>query len=372
MPPNNKPQNNDDDEEEDYMSMIIQEPPTQQRETLTQRKLRKQRESEAKARIPSKAERAAAEAARRENALNESVLHPSNKGFQMMAKLGFKAGDRLGRRSPPPAPPPPLPLTAEGNGEEQTPPETTANEKNEKTAWIQSRAEPLRLIIKEDRGGIGLDREKKRKFRQETDHVSKKAKAEEGEYRDRMRAEREERRCEGLVVGAQKVLEKLEADHDQAEQEQEKKVKGRKEKPLKEVNVLYRGLLRERLEREREKLARMVFEDSLSNMSETRSHFPKPRLPKFNSEDDGDEPHAIQQDAKEGEGIAFVEQSLDSDEEAEEDVEMNEFDALPSSEKLSRLVMYMREKYWYCFWCKYRYDSAEMEGCPGVTEEDHD
>lgn len=299
----------------------------------------------------------------------------------MMAKLGFKPGDRLGRRSPPPAPPaPPATLSfakSEKIGEEETDDTepNAGNEGNGHTAWVQSRAEPLRLIIKEDRGGIGLDSEKKRKFRQETDHVSKKPKADEGEYRDRMRAEREERRCEGLVVGAQKVLEKLETD-DMAEKEEEKgggkKVKGRKEKPLKEVNVLYRGLVRERLEREREKLARMVFEDSLSTMSETRSHFPKPRLPKFNSEDGEDEPHAIQQDPKEGEGIAFVEQSLDSDEEAEEDEELNEFNALPSSEKLSRLVMYMREKYWYCFWCKYRYDSAEMEGCPGVTEEDHD
>lgn len=296
----------------------------------------------------------------------------------MMAKLGFKPGDRLGRRSPPPAPPAALSSTkAEKNGEEETD-DTEPNavyEGNENTAWIQSRAEPLRLIVKEDRGGIGLDSEKKRKFRQETDHVSKKSKADEGEYRDRMRAEREEQRCEGLVVGAQKVLEKLETD-DMAEKEVEKgeakKVKGRKEKPLKEVNVLYRGLVRERLEREREKLVRMVFEDSLSTMSETRSHFPKPKLPKFNSEDDYEEPHAIQQDPKEGEGIAFVEQGLDSDEEAEEDAELNEFNALPSSEKLSRLVMYMREKYWYCFWCKYRYESAEMEGCFGVTEEDHD
>lgn len=296
-----------------------------------------------------------------------------------MAKLGFKPGDRLGRRSPPAhAPAATVPqASTESTGEDIQPStENGGNEKekenkNENTAWIQSRAEPLRLIVKEDRGGIGLDSEKKRKFRQETDHVSKKAKAEEGEYRDRMRAEREERRCEGLVVGAQKVLEKLETD-DMNEKEEGKKVKGKKEKSLKEVNVLYRGLVRERMEREREKLARMVFEDSLSSMSETRSHFPKPRLPKYNSGDDEDEPHALQQDPKEGDDIAFVEQSLDSDDEAEDDAELNEFDALPSSEKLSKLVMYMREKYWYCFWCKYRYDSAEMEGCPGITEEDHD
>lgn len=40
---NNARQNKVDDEEDDYMSMVIEEPKAQ-RETLTQRKLRKQRE----------------------------------------------------------------------------------------------------------------------------------------------------------------------------------------------------------------------------------------------------------------------------------------------------------------------------------------
>ena len=167
----------------------------------------------------------------------------------MMAKLGFKAGDRLGRRSPPPAPvpiPAELPSTKAGGNVEEDTDDTKpniSNETNETTAWIQSRAEPLRLIVKEDRGGIGLDSEKKRKFRQETDHVEKKVKVDEGEYRERMRAERAERRAEGLVVGAQKVLEKLEVD-DMTAKEEGEKVKGRKERPLKEGNVLYRGLAR--------------------------------------------------------------------------------------------------------------------------------
>ncbi|EED16031.1 G-patch domain protein, putative [Talaromyces stipitatus ATCC 10500] len=368
MPQNHKPVANDvgdDDDEEDYMSMIIQEPAQQQRETLTQRKLRKQRESEAKARVPSKAERAAAEATRRETALSESVLHPSNKGFQMMAKLGFKAGDKLGKKvSPPPPPQVKVAGSAGSDKSEENAERESLHEGNEVSAWIQSRAEPLRLIIKEDRGGIGLDSERKRKFRQETDHVDKRPKADEGEYRDRMRAEREERRCEGLVVGAQKVLEKLETEADEQE---EKKVKGKKDKPLKEVNVLYRGLVRERLQREQEKLARLIFEDSLSS-SETRRHLPKPRLPTFNDDDDA---HELQNTKEED--ITFVEQTLDPDEENdEEDAELDDFNGLPNPEKLQKLVMYMREKYWYCFWCKYRYDSEEMEGCPGVTEEDHD
>jgi len=49
-----------------------------------------------------------------------------------------------------------------------------------------------------------------------------------------------------------------------------------------------------------------------------------------------------------------------------------EFNALEPGERLNKLVMYLRERHWYCFWCKCRYETGEMEGCPGTTEEDHD
>jgi hypothetical protein len=55
-----------------------------------------------------------------------------------------------------------------------------------------------------------------------------------------------------------------------------------------------------------------------------------------------------------------------------EDEELEAFNALDPHERLRRLVMYLREKHRYCFWCKCRYKTVEMDGCPGVTEEDHD
>lgn len=324
----------------------------------------------------------------------------------MMAKLGFKAGDALGKK---PTPPPPSQSQHQQEQEQDQYQEERGEETRVRGAqgnvvtndssssttattattalndWIQSRAEPLRLVVKEDRGGIGLDSEKKRKFREETEQVTKKAKAEEGEYRDRMRAEREERRLEGQVYGAQKVAEKLDTDAEEQEQEQkpdeheEKQKKKKARKPIKQVNVLYRGLVREREEKERERIVRQIFENSLTSSSAltststSTSIFPKPRLPTFSSnsvdeEDETDEhkPHALED---KDENITFEEQDTDA---TEEDTELDEFNALPASERLSRLVEYMREKYWYCFWCKYRYDSGEMEGCPGVTEEDHD
>jgi hypothetical protein len=32
----------------------------------------------------------------------------------------------------------------------------------------------------------------------------------------------------------------------------------------------------------------------------------------------------------------------------------------------------LRENYHYCLYCGYQYPDAELEGCPGVTEEEHD
>ncbi len=56
----------------------------------------------------------------------------------------------------------------------------------------------------------------------------------------------------------------------------------------------------------------------------------------------------------------------------EEDPELDEFDALPLAERLQRIVLHLRQEHNYCFWCKHQYETANMEGCPGVAEEDHD
>ncbi|PLN80284.1 hypothetical protein BDW42DRAFT_114691 [Aspergillus taichungensis] len=365
---------NDSEEEEDYMSMIIEEP--QEKETFSQKKRRQQREAEARARVPSKAERAAEEAARRDAALATSTLDPSNKGFKMMAKLGFKPGQALGKQ------PAAQPATGEDGAKK---------EGGEREA--QRLAVPLDLMVKEDRGGIGLDSEKKRKFREEAAEVAKKVKQEEGDYRDRVRLERETRRAEAQFHAAQKVAERLDGEAE-AEREgpapasespddgtrsgQQEDGEGEKDdisqdetaakfkpkanvKPTAQINVLYRGLVREREERERAAQARHILQTSLPS-----SFFPSSRLPGY------DDP-TLEPDDHEALGSTKPDLSRILEEETEEeDPELDEFNALEPSEKLARVVQYLREKHRYCFWCKYRYETDEMEGCPGLTEEDHD
>lgn len=322
-----------EEEEEDYMNMVITEPTKpREKETYSQRRIRKERESEARGRVKSKAEREAEEAAAREAALSKSLLSDpaaatSNKGLAMMTKMGFKPGVALG---------------AKDN--------------------VGARTEPIMLSMKEDRGGVGLDTEKKRKIREEAERVGKKVKAEEGEYRERVRKEREDARLEALVGAAMRVAERMDGEKDEGEEsvvidsEGEAKPNGKNRtipvKPLKQINVLWRGLVRKREEQERERRMRHDLLQSLS------------RLPTY---DDPDE----DRDDKEALGKRAL-QHIHVEDLEEEDPELDEFNQLEPGERLQKLVLYLREHFNYCFWCKYTYPSKDMEGCPGITEEDHD
>jgi hypothetical protein len=279
----------------------------------------------------------------------------------MMAKLGFKPGDSLGKR--------------DTDTESSTPDDS------------RTRSEPLNLVFKENRGGIGLDTEKKRKIREEAEEAIKKIKHEEGDYRDRVREERELKRTEAQLRAAQKVAERLDAEADEdtdkdgdreskepgdatgkddtsedKDSESRDAPKPKRIKPTSQINVLFRGLVREREERERDIQARHALQHSLPS-----SFFPSQKLPGY---DDAD----LERDDKQALGnqlgpyTAAVEQELE-----EEDPELDAFNALEPAERLHKLVIYLRDTYRYCFWCKYRYETdVELEGCPGLTEEDHD
>ncbi|KIW65745.1 hypothetical protein PV04_07972 [Phialophora macrospora] len=319
----------DGEEDDDYMNMTFEETaPSKKTETLTQRKKRLAREAEAKSRPKSKAELAKEEREKRDAALSSNTLDTSNKGFKMMAALGYKPGTALGATRP-----------------------TTEGAKDDRLL------EPIGLEMRDSRSGIGADAEKKRKFREEVEalqDVDKKRKVEAGEFRERQQKEREEKRMEGQMWGAMKVCEGLE-EEDEAEQSTDQNSvapRPKRTKPLKSVNVLWRTLVKQRAINDRDRRMRYDLHQSLS------------RRPDYNDPDeDREDQMALSKKAETEE----VDVDLD-----EEDAELDEFEALEVSEKLERLVAYLREKWHYCFWCKYRYADEKMEGCPGTTEADHD
>jgi hypothetical protein len=327
------PDSGAEEEEDDYMNMLIPEPTKhKERETYTQRRLRKERESEARGRVKSKAERAADEVAARDAALSASLLaNPEiaskNKGLAMMAKMGFTPGSALGSKDN-----------------------------------IGARTEPIGISLKEDRGGIGLDSEKKRKFREELEKEGKRVKAEEGNYRERVRREREEARLEGMVGAAMRVAERMNGEREEQAaiddgQDFDKTLHELKKrtisaKPLKQINILWRGLIRRREEKERDRRMRYDLQQSLS------------RLPTYDDTDEeADDKRAL---GKQQTQLVLVEDL------EEEDPELEKFNGLDPAVRLQKLVDYLRHEYRYCFWCKYTYPDKEMEGCPGLTEEEHD
>ncbi|KAM9882639.1 hypothetical protein BJF96_g2055 [Verticillium dahliae] len=319
------------DSEEDYMSMIIPDAPASTpAPTSLQRRKQQQRQSELRARQKSKAERAAEDDARRDAALQTSILdapaHQTSKGLAMMARMGFRPGGALGAPG--------------GEG---------------------AAREPIAIAVKEDRGGIGMESEKRRRAREAEEAAAgeeaerrKRVRVEEpGEYRDRIAREREAERVERMVASAQRILEGM-AEEAEAEVTQEEGGRRRiKARPLKAVNVLWRGLARQREERERDRRMRHDLEQSLS------------RLPTYEDEDeDEDDKRAL------GKGKTTVYEVADDLD--EEDPELDEFRILEPPERLKRLVAYMRDEFNYCFWCKFKYPDETMDGCPGLTEEDHD
>lgn len=335
-----------EEEEDDYMSMDFSNAPTNSvPETSLQRRQRLKREAEIKARPKSKAELAADEAAAREQALATSLLEADaaaarkSKGLAMMKKMGFVAGARLGALD-----------NASGS------------------------AEPIRISMKEDRGGIGLDADRKRKVdediaREGAPWSTKKPKVDEGEFRDRVRRERDWARWERQVVAAQKTAEGMDEERrgrrgSGGESSSADKTKGAVDpeagpkktalasRPLKSVNVLWRALVRQREEAERDRRMRYDLEQSLS------------RLPTYEDDEDEDDRTAL--------GRSRTAAHAPVEDLDEEDPELAEFDALPPDERLRQVVDFMRREFRYCFWCKYTYPDDEMEGCPGFAEEDHD
>ncbi|KAF2627953.1 G-patch-domain-containing protein [Macroventuria anomochaeta] len=305
------------DEEDDYMNMVFEDAPKGPKfETSLQRAARKRKEGEARARQKTKAEKEADADAAREEAL-ATALPETNKGFKMMAKFGFKQGDTLGKSE-------------------------------------DARKAPIAVDIKADRGGVGLESEKKRKFREqweEAERLAKRSKQEEGDYLEIRRQEQKEKKAERDLDNAQRTAERLfEKDAE------EKGTLEPGDKPLKDINVLWRSRARRRVEMQQNKQQRRELDNSLAS-----------RLPTLADEGDvdNDTKVALGQDLK-----PFY-TTLENDLEAE-DPELAEFEVLPVTERLQKVLLYLRENFHYCLYCGYQYLDAELEGCPGVTEDDHD
>jgi Domain of unknown function (DUF4187)/G-patch domain len=295
----------EEEDDDDYMTMSFAEA-APIKETSASRAARLRKEGLQKGINKTKKEQEAEARAAHEAALSKQ-LGSANKGFKMLSKLGYKPGMPLGKGS-------------------------------------ASNLEPIRVEMKEDRSGIGIETEKKRKAKETMANIAKKAREDEGTYRDRMAEERAEKRREAQIAGAQKIAEKFDVKRDEEQ--------SLPPKPLNGINVLWRELARQRLFKAQEERMK---HDLLSRGEEKLPGLADP-------EEDADDRLALGKDKDE----------LFEEEVEDEDPDVEEFNALPSEERLEKLVSYLRKEYHYCFWCKFEYEDDKMDGCPGLTEEDHD
>lgn len=221
------------------------------------------------------------------------------------------------------------------------------------------RIEPIQLSMKEDKSGIGLENDRKRKFREEMEKSAKRTKAEEIhqlDYRQQMRQEKEAGRAEHQFMAAQRAIEHIESRNVEEQEDGSttdkygygEGLRPIEERQLKSIDIVWRGLIRHRRQQGVERTRRRMVRDFI------------------------DDEEDILADSTALTGKRKKKNTLEDENPDEEDEELDEFNALEPQDKLMRAVEYLREKYHYCFWCKYRYPDDQMEGCPGLTEEDHE
>jgi len=265
-----------------------------------------------------------AEAVAKRDAALAVPLDSSNKGFRMLAKLGYQPNTTLGK--------------SQG-----------------------ALKEPVKVEMKINRSGIGFEPETQKRQREEMEREieqTKRVKFDLDEYRQQMSKQREEERARRQVFRAQKVAEHLESDEspndgqvdkDRNDHVQRQSSSGVDKRCLKSIDVVWRGLVRRQREKEMD-----VYLQQLKSKG----------LPQDESSEDQSLEDSKSDQKK---GGTFVEEDLD-----EEDSELEEFEALDPKEQLRKVVEYLRYTHRYCFWCMHQYPDEEMDGCPGVTEGDHD
>ncbi|PNS20336.1 hypothetical protein CAC42_5786 [Sphaceloma murrayae] len=346
-----------DSEEDDYLSMALpSEPQTSKPVSSLAKREAAKREAAERARVKSKKELEHERLVRLEKGLRTNLadgdghgdggaddweaMKRRSKGAKMMEKLGYKGG-ALGKGP------------GSGNGVIGGGKEVAGQESGgglgDGDEGDTRLTEPIRVQVKSGKHGIGhggeedpglkrarevLDREEER---------VKRLKSEMGTYRSRNVAEGNEKRIEGQWWGAMRVCRTLE------EQDREREGRDGEEVSPEDVDVCWREAIRADVREKRDKEARRERDRRLDRGED--------------SEDEDDK-------VAKGESLGSL-PLLDGSEE-DDDEELDDFLTLPVAERLLNTILHQREKWWYCFWCKSRFDDKDLDGCPGVAEEDHE
>ena len=174
--------------------------------------------------------------------------------------------------------------------------------------------EPISVDLKSGRQGIGLESQMRKRLREEEEeHARKRVDIDPEEYRAAMAQKAKDNQHMRYIIAAVSICEKLDEEND---------VK---------TNILWTlRPIQPTLEEEVTEKAKVEEEEEDKNVEEEK----EPAYP----------------------------------EEEEEELQ-----ALSTDEQLKKLTTYLRDTYFYCFWCRAKYgDKEDLDtNCPGTEEEDH-
>ncbi|KAK9466357.1 hypothetical protein V1512DRAFT_276367 [Lipomyces arxii] len=309
-----KDNDNDEDSEEDYMKMTIHDVPKLD-PTYTERRQQTIRQQELKSRTKAPL---IIQREKLQKGLDTSLIPQSdddnstnNVALSIMKKMGFIPGQALGKSN-------------------------QADNVND----------PLRVALKYDRAGIGMEESIRRQLQQQQDEATAQDKAQQESYLERVKQEQTEKKLIAQVHAAQKVCQELDVSSDPRLEstlfEHTTSSRNILDVPtIRTVNFLWRGLIIEQQTAAQEKLLRKRILDRPVSLDAEPEDFAQ--IEELTPED-------------------FV------------DDELTEFDAIEPAQKLQVILEYLRQKYAYCFWCGCKYDDqADLnENCPGINEVDHE
>ncbi|KAF7301424.1 G-patch domain-containing protein [Mycena indigotica] len=351
------------DDEDDYLANLdkfLVEPSTSSG-PKSYSQLRKEAEKKSRAkneqnRVKGRRQR---EAESREEGLNKSLftrakededagLSSGNKALSIMMKMGFKPGQTLGN--------------PDDNQTDAQPERPASPVDQPDTETRHNKADPLPINEWAGKRGIGLG-VKRARSPSFAERVAKMAKMADDtrnrDFRDRARQEYEERRAEGRLVPAQRTCVSLD--------EKAGKVFNALWVNPREPDTFPPGLF------EALSLYTTTFEVSSETKQGSDSNktdrIDAARLRRQMAADALQPLGELTDDGNSAPTLA-IEQEFPS----EVLEETSHFLRLQASDRLEMVLSYLRDNYYYCFWCGTRYENAEDLGnqCPGESEDAHD
>lgn len=190
--------------------------------------------------------------------------------------------------------------------------------------------EPIQVLQREDRSGI---KEKELELKQQGQQKLSEGITNEDaqKYRERLNNEQNEQRKEKILHRMQKYCWEFSGDCEAPDIE--------KVEPL-GINVLWRGYVKfiQKLLKDKKKQQRIKDPEELQG--------------------------AVEDEDKKGE---------EEEEKEEEDEELELFNEMTLDEKLSKVHIFLRAEFNYCYYCGAKYEDQQdlYEHCPGLNEEEH-